>query len=130
MTGKISKITVLSLFAAACVALPALSQAQGAGTNAPAASGQTTQPKLKKTSPPFHGKLKAVDAAAKTLSVGTLILQVTPDTKITKDGNPASLTDGVVGEPVSGNYKKSDDGKLTALTVHFGAKAKTATSAN
>jgi len=28
----------------------------------------------------------------------------------------------VVGEQVSGTYKKTDDGKLTAISIHFGAK--------
>jgi hypothetical protein len=127
MTKNISKITALSLFAAALVAIPVLSRAEV--TNAPAATNQTTQPKPKKN-PPFHGNLKAVDASAKTLTVGTLTLQITPDTKITKDGKPATLSDGVVGEPVSGAYTKTADGKLNALTVHFGVKPKKTTSAN
>ena len=71
---------------------------------------------------PFHGKVTAVDTNAMTLTVGTLTLQVTSDTKITKDGKPAKLSDGVVGEPVRGSYKKTDDGKLNAVTVHFGVK--------
>ena len=58
-----------------------------------------------------------------TLTVGKLTLQVTSDTKITKDGKPATLADGVVGEPVSGAYQKTADGKLNATTIHFGAKA-------
>ena len=71
---------------------------------------------------PFHGKLAAVDTKAMTLTVGKLTLQVTSDTKITKDGQPATLADGVVGEPVGGAYNKADDGKLNATVVHFGAK--------
>ncbi len=122
MTKNISKITVLSLFAAALFALPALSRAEG--TNASAATNQTTQAKPKKNNPPFHGNLKAVDTSAKTLTVGKLTLQITSDTKITKDGQPATLSDGVVGEPVSGTYTKTADGKLNAVTVHFGVKPK------
>jgi hypothetical protein len=57
-----------------------------------------------------------------TLSVGDLTLQVTSETIITKDGKPAQLADGVAGQPVTGTYKKSDDGKMDAETVHFGAK--------
>jgi hypothetical protein len=122
MTRKIAKITTLSLFAAALVAMPVLSRAQD--SNAPASPNQTAPAKPKKHSnPPFHGKLSAVDTNAKTLTVGTLTLQVTPDTKITKDGQPAVLADGVVGEQVRGSYKKTDDGKLNAVTVHFGVKS-------
>ena len=127
MTKNISKITVLSLFAAVLVAMPVLSRAEG--TNAPAASGQTTQPKPKKNNPPFHGNLKAVDTSAKTLTVGTLTLQITSDTKFIKDGKSATLSDGVVGESVGGAYKKTADGKLDAVTVHFGAIPKKKTSA-
>ncbi len=70
-----------------------------------------------------------MDTSAKTLTVGTLTLQITSDTKITKDGQPATLSDGVVGEPVGGTYTKTADGKLNALIVHFGAKPKKKTSA-
>jgi hypothetical protein len=121
MTKKITKIATLSLFAAALVAMPALSRAQD--NNAPASPNQTVPAKPKKHSnPPFHGKLSAVDMSAKTLTVGTLTLQITPDTRITKDGQLATLSDGMVGQPVSGSYKKTDDGKLNAITVHFGAR--------
>ena len=122
MTRKIAKITTLSLFAVAVVAMPVLSRAQD--NNAPASPNQTAPAKPKKhNNPPFHGKLSAVDTNAKTLTVGALTLQVTPDTKITKDGQPATLLDGVVGQPVSGSYKKTNDGKLNAVTVHFGARS-------
>jgi len=120
MKKNISQITVLGLLAAALVALPALSRAEG--TNSPAASDQAAPAKPKKHNPPFNGKVGAVDLSAKTLTVGTLVLQVTPDTKITKDGKPAALADGVVGEPVGGAYHKTAEGKLDATAIHFGAK--------
>jgi len=123
MTKNISKITVLSLFAAALVAMPALSRAEGTGTNATESSGQTPAKPRKHVSLPFHGNLSAVDAKAMTFTVDTLTLQVTPDTLITRDGKSATLADGVVGELVSGAYKKTNDGKLTATSLHFGAKA-------
>jgi hypothetical protein len=122
MTKKIAKITTLCLFAAALVAMPVLSSAQD--NNAPASPNQTAPAKPKKHSnPPFHGKLSAVDMSAKTLTAGTLTLQITPDTRITKDGRqPATLSDGKVGQPISGSYKKTDDGKLNVVTVRFGAR--------
>ena len=122
MTKNTSKIAVLSLFAAALVAMPALSRAEGSSTNAPAVPGQTPAQPKKHGNPPFHGNLSAVDTKAMTLTVGTLTLQVMSDTLITKDGKSATLADGVVGELVSGAYKKTDDGKLNATSVHFGAK--------
>jgi hypothetical protein len=64
-----------------------------------------------------------VDKIAKTIKVGESVYQVTSATKITKDGKPATLEDGVVGEPVSGYVKPTEDGKMRATTLHFGAKA-------
>jgi len=122
MTKKIDKITTLSLFAAELVAMPVLSRAQD--SNAPASPNQTAPATPKKHSNlPFHGKLSAVDTKAMTLTVEKRTFNITSDTIITKDGQPATLSDGVVGQPVSGSYKKTDDGKLNAITVHFGVKS-------
>ena len=124
MIKNTSKIAILSLFAAALVAMPSLSRAEGSSTNAPASSGQTPAKPNKHGNLPFHGNLKAVDTKAMTLTVGTNTLQVTSDTLITRDGKSATLADGVVGDPVSGAYKKTNDGKLNATSIHFGAKKK------
>jgi hypothetical protein len=124
MKKHIAKITTLSLLAAAVIAVPALSRAVDVTTNTPGSSGQTVTPKPQRHGVvPFHGKLAAVDANAKTLTVGTLTLQITAATKIIKNGQPATLSEGVVGESASGTYKKTADGKLEAITVHFGAKS-------
>jgi hypothetical protein len=119
MKRQILKITTLSLFAVVILAAPTLSLAQDTSTNAPVAS----TPKHKH-GVPFHGVVSALDANAMTLTVGKLTVQVTSETKITKDGKPATLADGVVGEPASGYYKKDADGKSTATTIHFGSKKK------
>ena len=122
MTKNLPKITVLSLFAAALVAMPALSRAEG--TNAPASPSQAAPAKLKKHEGlVFRGTVSAVDAKAMTLTVETRTFAVTSDTKIIKDGKSATLADGMVGDLVSGAYKKTSDGKLTATSIHFGAKA-------
>jgi len=123
MKSNRSKFTLLSLLAAALVAMPVLAPAQDANTNAPSSSAQTTTAKPQKHgSVPFHGKLKAVDASAQTLTVGNRTFQITADTKIFSKGAPATLSDGVVGEPVRGAYQKTEAGLLEAVTVHFGAK--------
>jgi hypothetical protein len=70
----------------------------------------------------FRGTVSAIDAKAMTLTVETRTFAITSDTKIIKDGKSATLADGVVGEQVSGTYKKTDNGKLTAISIHFGAK--------
>ena len=123
MKKNILKITTLSLLAAAIIAAPVIARAQDA-TNTPATSGQETPVKHKKHSIlPFHGTLTAIDTNAMTLTIGTRTFEITSDTKITKDGQPATLSDGVVGEMAGGAYKKGADGKLNATTISFGAKA-------
>ena len=63
-----------------------------------------------------------------TLTIEKRTFSMTSETIVTKDGKPAVLADGVVGEPVSGAYKKNKDGKLDAVTVHFGGKQKESTN--
>jgi hypothetical protein len=122
MRKNIAETTVLSLLVAAMVATPLLAHAQDANTNAPS-SDQTMTPKPKKHGViPFHGKLVAVETNAMTLTVGNRTFQITADTKIFNNGEPATLSDGVVGEPVRGAYKKTEAGKLEAVKVQFGAK--------
>ena len=126
MIKSILKIGSLSLLAAAIAGIPAPLLAQS--TNQPAAEKKTAvankeSAAKKKGAHPFHGKLAAVDKVAKTIKVGESIYQITSATKITKAGKPATLEDGVVGEPVSGYVKPADDGKMAASTVRFGAKS-------
>ena len=123
MTKNISQIAMLGLLTAAFITAPALSRAADTEANMPGASDQTAPAKPKKHGVPFHGKLAAKDAEAMTITVGTMLIHVTTDTKIIKDGKPATLADGVVGEPVGGAYQKTEDGQLNATVVRFGAKA-------
>jgi hypothetical protein len=122
MAKNAFKIAALSLLAAVFVATPAWSRAEGTATNAPASSGRAPAKPKKHVSLPFHGDLTAVDAKAMTFTVDTLTLQITVDTLITRGGKSATLADGVVGERVSGIYKKASDGKLKATSLHFGTK--------
>ncbi|HEY1490062.1 MAG TPA: hypothetical protein VGF90_03400 [Verrucomicrobiae bacterium] len=120
MIKSVLTITTLSLFAAAIVAMPVSAKAQEAtATNAPAAPAKHK----KHDHSVFNGKLSAIDTKAMTLTVGERTFDITSDTKITKEGKPATLADGVVGETVGGAYKKGADGKLSATSIHFGAKA-------
>ena len=116
-------ITILSLIAAAVIAVPALSCAADVSANSSGSSSQTVTSKSKVRNIVLsHGKVAAVDTNAMTLTVGNLVLPVTSDTKISRDGKPAKLSDGVVGERVKIAYKKSENGRLTANTILFGAK--------
>ena len=120
------KLGAFGLLAAALAGSPAQLLAQT--TNNPTATKKATVTKKdaatkSKAAHPFHGKLAAMDKIAKTIKVGESVYQITSATKITKDGKPATLEDGVVGEPVSGYVKPTEDGKMPATTLHFGAKA-------
>ena len=120
-----AKLSLLTLCAAAIFAVPALSRAQDT-TNAPAAV-QTPPPGRKNSATssatlPFRGTLTAVDTNVMTLTVETRTFEITSGTMITKDGKPAVLAEGVVGEMVRGAYKKNAEGRLDAVTVHFGGK--------
>lgn len=114
----LSKLSLAALLAVALTGMPVHAQS----TNAPEKKVKHTSEAQKRTTMPFHGKLKAVDNTAKTISVGEMTIAVTSETKLSKEGKPATLADGIVGEEVSGAYKKAEDGKLTGVTIRFGAK--------
>ena len=71
---------------------------------------------------PYGGTLtaKAADSITVKKKDAEKTFTVTAATKITKDGKPATLEDGVVGEPV-GVYFKADGGdKPEAISLKFG----------
>ena len=111
-------IALFALVAAALVAAPTVLRAE----DKPAApeAGQTA-PHAKNGSP-FHGKIAAIDTTASTVTIGSMTINVTSETKITKSGKPATLADFTVGEMASGFYKKDESGKLTATVLHTGEK--------
>ncbi len=124
MKNNTVKITLSALVAAALVALPSVSRA-GDPTNAPTATASAP----KKHSVPFHGKVAAVDSATMTFKVGTMTIAVTSNTKITKDGKPATFAEITVGENIGGACKKVAAGKLDATSVRIGEKKKKAAPA-
>jgi len=121
MKKYILQITLLSLVSAGLFVVPVTGHANDAKNNTPA-SDQTTAPKSKHTTIPFHGKISAVDTSAMTLKVGNRTFQVTSQTKILKDGKTAALSDAVVGDQARGVYQKTETGSLEALTIQLGAK--------
>jgi hypothetical protein len=125
MIKSILRIGAVSLLAAFIAGMPVQLLAQSTNTPAPAkksAAAKKDSAAKKKGAHPFHGKLAAVDKAAMTIKVGESVYQITSETKITKAGKPATLEDGVVDEHVTGYVKPTEDGKMTATTVRFGAK--------
>ena len=114
------QIALFSIVIAALIALPAITRAQDAG--APPAGTKKPHGSM------FSGKVSAVDAAAMTVTVtgktGDTTYTITADTKITKDGQAATLADVAVGQAVSGAFKKDSAGKMTASTLAIGGKKK------
>ena len=114
------QIALFAIVAAALVAAPVVVRA----ADKPAKDAASTEAgaKSKKHGLPFHGKVTAVDTAAMTVTVGTMTINVTSETKITKEGKPATLSDITVGENIGGAYMKDDAGKMNATTIHLNMK--------
>jgi hypothetical protein len=107
-----NRIISFSLLAAALLVLPAISRAEDeTKTNAPEHSA-TDNRRL-----PFHGNAAAVDDKAMTVTVGSLVLNVTSQTHIYRNLKPAVLSDIKVGDSVHGSYKKDETGKAIASTI-------------
>lgn len=122
MIKSLSKLGLLYLLTLSLTGIPSVILAQGA--DKPAVENKDSKAR-KPAVTPFNGKLKEINPTAKTISVGNRTLQVTSETRITKDGKPALLADGVVGEQVSGAFNAAADGKLMATVVNFGKKPET-----
>lgn len=119
MMKTLGKITLASILAAVMVGMPARLMADDSATT----TNKVTKPHAAGTR--FFGKLSAVDSTAKTITVENKTkdkrtFEITSETKITKEGKPATLSDGTVGEDVGGTYATGADGKMTAKTVRFG----------
>ena len=75
---------------------------------------------------PFHGMISSVDQSAKTFTIAgketSRVFKVTDKTTVTKDGNPATMSDIAEKEEVRGSYWKGEDGSLEAKSVKLGAK--------
>ena len=116
------RLCLATLLTAALAGAPLRLSAQ-TDTNAPPAKAAVAKKATgKKGAGPFHGKLAAVDTIGKTITIGTRTFQITPTTLLFKDGKPATLSAGVLGENASGYFKTGPDGKLNATKVTFGTK--------
>ena len=119
------KIAVLRILAAAIAVTPLFLCADDVSTNAPVSADKAASATPKKKGTSFSGNLTGVDTNAMTLAVTNLILTVTSDTVIKEGSKLATLADAValIGKHTTGTYKKGDNGKLVALTVHLNSTA-------
>ena len=119
------RISLFSLMALALVAPLNAAEKTEAGDK-PEVAPEAKSPPVSKAqrtgvAVPFEGPLAAKSDTS--ITIKEHMFEVTPDTKITKDGQPATLADGEIGKPVSGQYRKLED-KLVARTIRFGEKSK------
>ena len=74
---------------------------------------------------PYSGKISAVDKAAKTVTLATKeksrTYQITPETRISKAGKPATLDDATVGEEAAA-FGHEEGGKHIAQSLRLGPK--------
>lgn len=99
---------------------PAVAPAASASTETPATNAPA-KPKKMRTTLAITGKASNVDTNAMTLTVGKHTFEITSDTRITKGGLPAILSDISVDDKVGVSYKKDGD-KFDALTINDGKK--------
>jgi len=71
---------------------------------------------------PFQGKVEAVDATARTLTVSGKVISVTPETKIKKGANSINLSDVKVGDSASGMARQGFNGKIDAVSMSIEEK--------
>jgi hypothetical protein len=114
---KTAKLFLIALFTAASISgsLPARADEK------PAQAAQHKQTRI-----PFNGKVNAVDTDARTLVIGKekkRTVQITPETKITRHGEPATLQDITVGEDIGGLGINLGEGRLEAVSLRVGPKA-------
>lgn len=113
MNKRLLKISLLTIVTAAITALSLVARADDAGAAAPAKPAKAK----------FSGTVSAVNASAKTFTVGDQTFTVTDDSKISRNGKEATLADVVVGDPAKGSYMTGADGKLDVTKVGFGKKS-------
>lgn len=109
---KVLSICLIALFTAVSVPLVV-----AADKPVPAEKAEKKGPKTL----PFRGKIAAVDATAKVITVGERKFHVTTTTKFMKAGKPATFADATVGEEVGGAYYE-EDSKLQLASLRIGPK--------
>lgn len=114
-----SKFMLVIAAAVALAALPLQAQTTKPPKKADAAQEGAAKHDKGSRPIPFHGKLASKTDAS--ITVGSRTFQVTSETRVVKNGKPATLADGEVGQEVAGSYVEQD-GKLTAKLVRFGGK--------
>jgi hypothetical protein len=93
-------------------------------TAAAPAPGQAA-PKVTQRNPPFVGVVQKVDKTVGSITLngkdGGRVFYITLQTKITKNGQPATLADAKLGEEAAGTFR-DEGGKRLAVSLRLGPK--------
>jgi len=130
-------LTTLFAIGLAGAVLPGYAQTPadpaGPGTAAPKAEPSAPKKKAKsedgtkKHEMPFRGTIESVNQVEKTITVKGKdkehVLQITSQSKLSKEGKPATLADAVVGENLAGFARETAAGKIEVVSVRFNTKA-------
>lgn len=95
--------------------LPAQQKKEGEKSEAPSAP----EAKPKRDTAPFRGRVVEVNKADMTIKVGQRTFQMTSSTRITKAGKPATFDEIAVGDMVTGQFRKTEEGKLELISVRI-----------
>jgi hypothetical protein len=120
------KNRMLGMLAAGIVAAMALNLSTPILADDGAAPPATAKATEKGKFMPYRGKISAVDKTAKTITLGgkgkERVFQVAADTRILKDGQPATLDDVQVGEQARGQARLSSQGNHELISLYLGPK--------
>ncbi|WCJ59952.1 hypothetical protein NXS98_02165 [Fontisphaera persica] len=113
--------SILTVVAALLLPLASASAAD----NAPKSPAPTAAAAPAKRNPPFVGIVQKVDTQSGTLTLngkdGGRVFHVNAETRITKNGQPATLKEARVGEEAAGTFKDAE-GRRYAVTLRLGPK--------
>jgi hypothetical protein len=115
---------IFGLWAAVVVGLGTIGAAESPASKAAVAS----KPKQR----PFHGTIKAVNKSSKAIVLNGKKSQtffIISETKIKKNGKPATLDQIVAGDSLGGYARQAADGRWEALTLNVEMKNTEASTA-
>jgi len=126
------------LVAVSATVLPLRAGAAEEGPGIPGARNQSAQAlpaeapgRAKRDTYPFRGTIGTVDLAAKTLVLegkqSRRTIQLTPQTRYERSGDPISPEELKPGEMAGGMLRKTGDGREEAVLIRIGPKPESST---
>ncbi|MCS7337148.1 MAG: hypothetical protein NZ739_02785 [Verrucomicrobiae bacterium] len=114
---RIIKLALIGLAATLALGLtsqlPAQEKKEGEKPEAPAAP----EARPKRDTAPFRGRVQEINKTEMTIKVGQRVFHMTSTTRITKAGKPATFDEIAVGNMVTGQYRKTPEGRLELISL-------------